>query len=89
MQHACPLVPINHGKQPLRPCEKYVVLTLQVGGEMDSNFLVLLLSCSLLAAHVLDIKCPTNPFVPTSFGRGAESMLELAEKTASTRRVWR
>lgn len=56
---------------------------------MDSNFLVLLLSCSLLAAHVLDIKCPTNPFVPTSFGRGAESMLELAEKTASTRRVWR
>lgn len=50
---------------------------------MDSNFLVLLLSCSLLASHALDIKCPVNSFVPTSFGRGAESMLELAEQTAS------
>lgn len=56
---------------------------------MDSNFLVLLLSCSLLASHALDIKCPTYPFVPTSFGRGAESKLELAEQTASMRRVWR
>lgn len=56
---------------------------------MDSNFLVLLLSCSLLASHALDIKCPVNSFVPTSFGRGAESMLELAEQTASMRMVWR